>query len=89
MTANPLIGTWRLISWENRSLDGQISYPLGQDAVGYLLYTPDGYMCVAIMRPNRPAFATADLFGGAQKRKCTPSTPTCPIAAGMSSRVTS
>ncbi len=25
MTVNPLIGTWRLIAWENRSADGQIS----------------------------------------------------------------
>ena len=51
MTANPLIGTWRLISWENRSVDGQkISYPLGKDAVGYIMYNEDGYMFVAIMR---------------------------------------
>ncbi len=44
MTSNPLIGTWRLISWENRSVDGQISYPLGKDAVGYIMYHQDGYM---------------------------------------------
>jgi Lipocalin-like domain len=45
MTPNPLIGTWRLVSWENRSLvDGQISYPLGKDAAGYIMYNQDGYM---------------------------------------------
>ena len=64
MTSNPLIGTWRLISWENRSIDGQISYPLGKDAMGYLMYNQDGYMCVAIMRPQRAPFAAADLLGG-------------------------
>jgi hypothetical protein len=54
MTPNPLIGSWRLVSWENRSIDGQkISYPLGRDAVGYIMYNQDGYMSVAIMRPNR------------------------------------
>jgi hypothetical protein len=53
MTTNLLIGTWRLISWENRSVDGQkISYPLGEDAAGYIMYNEDGYMFVAISRPN-------------------------------------
>jgi hypothetical protein len=70
MTANPLIGTWRLISWENRSVDGQkISYPLGKDAVGYIMYNEDGYMFVAIMRPNRVRFAAGDLLGGSTEEK--------------------
>jgi hypothetical protein len=70
MTSNPLIGTWRLISWENRSLDGQkISYPLGKDAVGYIMYNEDGYMFVAIMRPNRVRFAAGDLLGGSTEEK--------------------
>ena len=70
MTANPLIGTWRLISWENRSVDGQkISYPLGKDAVGYIMYNEDGYMFVAIMRPNREKFTVGDLLGGSTEEK--------------------
>ena len=70
MTTNPLIGTWRLISWENRSVDGQkISYPLGKDAVGYIMYNEDGYMFVAIMRPNRVRFAAGDLLGGSTEEK--------------------
>jgi hypothetical protein len=70
MTPNPLIGTWRLISWENRSLDDQkISYPLGKDAVGYIMYNPDGYMSVAITRPNRAKFAAGDLLGGSAEEK--------------------
>ena len=37
MASNPLIGTWRLLSWENRSVeDGRVSYPLGKDATGHL-----------------------------------------------------
>jgi hypothetical protein len=69
MTSNPLIGTWRLVSWENRSVDGQISYPLGQDAGGYIMYNPDGYMFVAIMRPNRPKFVAGDLLSGSPEEK--------------------
>ncbi len=70
MTPNPLIGTWRLMSWENRSIDGQkISYPLGRDAVGYIMYSQDGYMSVTIMRPNRAKFAAGDLLGGSIEEK--------------------
>ena len=70
MTSNPLVGTWRLLSWEIRSVDGQkISYPLGKDAVGYIIYTQDGYMSVAISRPNRQEFGTGDLLGGSAEEK--------------------
>src|SRR5215218_8152480 len=36
MTSNPFVGTWRLLSWENRTLEGELSNPLGQDAAGYI-----------------------------------------------------
>ena len=66
MASNPLIGTWRLLSWENRSVeeDAQISYPLGEDASGYIMYNQDGYMFVAIMSPYRLKFAGGDLLSG-------------------------
>ncbi len=70
MTLNPLIGTWSLVSWENRSIDGhKISYPLGRDAVGYIMYNQDGYMSVAIMGPTRAKFAAGDLLGGSVEEK--------------------
>jgi hypothetical protein len=86
MASNPLIGTWRLISWENRSVvDGQISYPLGRDATGYIMYNEDGYMFVAIMGPNRLRFAADDLLSATTKRRRRkPRKPTSPIAGGMS-----
>ena len=69
MPSNPLIGTWRLISWENRSADGRVGYPVGKDAVGYIMYNPDGYMSVAIMCSKRITFAGGDLFGGSTQEK--------------------
>jgi lipocalin-like protein len=70
MASNPLIGTWRLISWENKSVeDGQISYPLGKDATGYIMYNEDGYMFVAIMSPYRPNFAGGDLLSGTKEEE--------------------
>src|ERR671917_2245378 len=69
MTSNPIVGTWRLISWENRGLDGEIVYPLGKDAVGYIMYGQDGFMFVAIMRRDRAKFAAEDLFGGGTEER--------------------
>ncbi|MDQ3894581.1 MAG: lipocalin-like domain-containing protein [Actinomycetota bacterium] len=69
MTPNPLIGTWKLLSWENRAADGRVTYPLGKDAVGYIIYTDDGYMSVAIMSPHRTEFSSEDLLGGSAAEK--------------------
>jgi len=51
-----LIGTWKLVSTEEKLRDGRTRpYPdLGADASGYLVYAQDGYMCVALMKPSRP-----------------------------------
>jgi hypothetical protein len=68
LASNPLIGTWRLLSWENRSLDdGEVSYPLGEDATGYIMYNDDGYMFVAIMAPHRLRFAADDLLSATKE----------------------
>lgn len=68
MTQNPLIGTWRLVSWENRT-HRQVTYPFGQDAIGYITYSEDGYMFVAIMTANRPQFTSGDPLGGSIAEK--------------------
>jgi hypothetical protein len=59
-----LVGAWRLLSWENQAADGQSTYPMGADALGYLLYTADGRFSVTISRANRPRFAAGDLLSG-------------------------
>jgi hypothetical protein len=47
-SSNPLVGAWWLVSWENRAADGQVTYPMGADATGYLMYTADGHCSVTI-----------------------------------------
>ena len=69
MAQNPFVGTWKLVSCELRKANGQISYPLGQDLVGYIMYNPDGYMSVAFMSANRPHFAAGDIRGGTTEEK--------------------
>jgi hypothetical protein len=49
------LGTWRLVVDENISKDGKITYPdFGPHGIGYLVYAPDGHMCVGLMNPDRP-----------------------------------
>lgn len=64
MTDNPFVGAWRLLSWENRSADGRVSHPLGREVAGYILYSADGYMNVAIMAAGRPRYGGTDALGG-------------------------
>ena len=79
MTSNPLIGTWRLLSWENRRVeDGQVSYPLGKDATGYIMYNDDGYMFVAIMAPHRLRFTSDDLLSATKEEEALPLQDTSP-----------
>ncbi len=49
------LGTWRLVAIENISKEGKVTYPdFGPHAVGYLIYSPQGRMCAALMNPDRP-----------------------------------
>ena len=69
MATNPLVGTSKLISWENRTLEGEVSHPLGEDALGYIAYAEDGHMFVAIMGQRREPFAAGDLSSGSGAEK--------------------
>jgi Lipocalin-like domain len=62
MNEQAFVGTWRLRSHESRMGDGRVRYPFGRDAQGYLTYTAEGYMSVAIMGTHRPRFLAANDF---------------------------
>ena len=61
---NPLIGVWKLISFEARRESEEPSFPFGKDAKGLLIYTDVGRFSVQMMRPNRPKFVSGDQFKG-------------------------
>jgi hypothetical protein len=63
-TIKRLAGVWRLLSSEFRSSDGDVIYPLGEDAVGQAIFTESGYMSGQLMRQNRPLFASGDPASG-------------------------
>jgi len=60
MSADLFIGAWRLLSLEARTSTGDVSYPYGKDAAGYLLYSREGYMSVSVMQAGRAHFASPD-----------------------------
>jgi Lipocalin-like domain len=60
LTANPLVGTWRLVSYIARDEDGGVTYPVGEDAVGFIIYTDDGYMAVQFGGRDRPRLSIPD-----------------------------
>jgi len=55
-----LIGTWRLISSKLIADDGQVSYPLGQELQGMLIYLEDGHMSVQNMPADGALFQTPE-----------------------------
>jgi lipocalin-like protein len=59
-----LTGTWKLVAWRRIVDDGTVSYPLGEDAHGLLVYTDNGHMIVQLAAANRPPLDTTDALGG-------------------------
>ena len=56
-----LIGAWELVDVVEEPVDGSAPRrPHGEQPVGLILYTPDGYMSAQIMQRDRPAVASGD-----------------------------
>ena len=74
MSEQSLVGTWRLCSYQAQDEDGNVTYPFGQDAVGFLIYTPDGHVAAQLGKANRSgaiegrwADASADAIAAAAR----------------------
>ncbi|MBG9982813.1 lipocalin-like domain-containing protein [Aerococcaceae bacterium DSM 111020] len=62
-----LIGTWRLISYQTEQ-DGEIISPFGEDATGFIMYNPDGYMSAQLQKQGRQAYQSGDIHTGTQEK---------------------
>jgi len=60
----PIIGTWKLISFETQRENGEVTYPFGKNAQGSLIYTESGRFSAQLMRPDRPQLASGDQMRG-------------------------
>jgi hypothetical protein len=48
-----LVGCWRLAGYDVTAVDGgRTDRPLGDNPLGTILYTPDGYMSAQLARPG-------------------------------------
>ena len=59
-----VVGTWRLVSYDTRTADGVVSFPLGQDLAGLAVYLPNGRVSIQFMRRDRPTFKSGDAWRG-------------------------
>jgi len=57
-------GSWKLVAWRRVVEGGKVTYPLGKDVSGVLIYTPDRRMAVQMLAANRPSIPTEDALGG-------------------------
>jgi hypothetical protein len=59
--AKQLIGTWKLVKFENTRPDGTIERPYGPNPLGYFIYDASGTLSIQFMTnpPTRP-FASGD-----------------------------
>lgn len=56
---SPLVGTWRLVSFEREfQAGGDREYPMGKSPSGYIHFLPEGRMAVVITGEGRKAPAT-------------------------------
>jgi hypothetical protein len=64
-----IIGTWGLVSTEERLTDGSTRpyQEVGPNGRGYLMYTADGHMCAAGMNPDRPTWEDVNKPTAAEK----------------------
>jgi hypothetical protein len=56
-----LVGAWSLVRYEMLIVDGAARHPLGGDAVGLLIYRPDGLMTVQIMARQRTTWSAGSV----------------------------
>ena len=64
-----LVGSYRLLSFENYADDGEVAQPFGPSPKGFIIYTADGYMSAILMRADRPNFSAGDILGGSDDEK--------------------
>ena len=67
--ASGLVGVWRLESWQGRDDQGNVTNVLGDEPLGSLVYTQDGFVSVQIARADRPDFGSDDPLGGDEQRR--------------------
>lgn len=62
--SNSFVGSWKFVSLIGKSTEGDVFIPYGENLYGKIMYDAGGHMSVLLMRPDRPKFASGDIYGG-------------------------
>lgn len=55
-----LVGSWRLVSYEDKPAKGPSVFPYGTEPKGFLVYDTAGHMAIQIMKQPHPRVASGD-----------------------------
>jgi hypothetical protein len=55
-----LVGAWTLVEWSEQQSNGPKAFPLGDDAIGQIIYTADGHVAAQLARRGRRSFPSGD-----------------------------
>jgi hypothetical protein len=58
--AQRLVGAWDLVDWSEIRQDGSRVFPLGERAIGQLVYTTDGHVAAQLVAVPRTRFQSDD-----------------------------
>lgn len=65
-----LVGTWRVVRYENTAEDGAVTKRYGERPSGYFVYDATGHLSIQIMRnPPLPPFASGDSNTATEEEK--------------------
>ena len=59
-----IVGVWSLVSFVDQNQNGNTFYPLGEDAMGFIMYHPEGYMSAQLMKQGRAPYQSEDMIKG-------------------------
>ena len=59
-STSALVGTWRLLIYEDHPEGSAIEYPFGKKPVGLLMYDATGNMAIQLMKTPHPKVASGD-----------------------------
>jgi hypothetical protein len=67
-----LVGTWKLVSWEQKKRDGTRLQQFGANPTGIAFFDAGGHYIIAVMRSDRARYASNALWQGtAEENKAT------------------
>src|SRR5919112_6798637 len=55
-----LVGSWKIVSYEDRDASGVVVYPYGKAPAGLMIYDSTGHMAVQLMKTPPPEVARDD-----------------------------